>query len=57
MRTQKLYRFPKKGYIGGVCHGIGEHTGIDPILWRILAVFGGFGLIYVILWAILKKGE
>ena len=57
MRTQKLYRFPKKGYIGGVCHGIGEHTGIDPILWRILSILGGFGLIYVILWVLLKKGE
>ena len=57
MRTQKLYRFPKKGYIGGVCHGIGEHTGIVPILWRILSIFGEFGLIYVILWVLLKKVE
>jgi len=55
--SKKLQRYPQKGYIGGVCHGMAEHTGIDPILWRILAFFGGFGLIYLILWALLKKGE
>ena len=57
MRTSKLYRYPKSGYLGGVCHGLGEHTGIDPIIWRVLTIFGGFGLIYVILWIFLKKGE
>lgn len=57
MRTQKLYRFPKKGYIGGVCHGLGEHTGIDPILWRILTFFGGFWVPYLILWVLIKKGD
>ena len=57
MRTEKLFRFPKKGYIGGVCHGLGEHTGIDPILWRILAFFGGFLFAYFILWIFLKKEE
>jgi phage shock protein C len=57
MRTEKLFRFPKKGYIGGVCHGLGEHTGIDPILWRILVFFGGFLPAYLVLWIFLKKGE
>jgi phage shock protein PspC (stress-responsive transcriptional regulator) len=53
----KLYRYPKKGYIAGICHGLGKHTKIDPILWRILAIFGGFALIYLILWIFIKKGE
>jgi len=57
MKTEKLFRFPKKGYIGGVCHGLGEHTGIDPILWRILAFFGGLLPAYLVLWIFLKKGE
>ena len=57
MKTEKLFRFPKKGYIGCVCHGLGEHTGIDPILWRILAFFGGFLPVYIVLWIFLKKGE
>lgn len=47
---RKLYRYPKKGYVGGVCHGLGEHTGVDPILWQILTIFAGFGIIYIILW-------
>ena len=25
-----LYRNPNKGYIGGVCHGLGVHTNVDP---------------------------
>jgi phage shock protein PspC (stress-responsive transcriptional regulator) len=57
MKTEKLYRFPKKGYLGGVCHGIGEHTGVDPILWRLSVLFSGFWLPYLVLWILLKKGE
>ena len=49
-------RHPDKGYIAGVCHGIGIHTGIDPILWRALVVFTGGGLfVYLVLWVFLKK--
>ena len=47
---KKLYRYPDKGYLGGVCHGLALHTNIDPILWRVLTVFSGFANIYVILW-------
>jgi phage shock protein PspC (stress-responsive transcriptional regulator) len=51
-------RHPDKGYIAGVCHGMGEHTGIDPILWRALVVFTGGGLfVYLALWVFLKKEE
>ena len=57
MKTEKLYRYPKKGYIGGVCYGLGEHTGVDPILWRILAVIGGFWVVYLILWVLLNEEE
>jgi phage shock protein C len=52
---KRLYRYPEKGYLGGVCHGLGEHTGLDPIIWRTLAIFGGFGIIYLILWIFVKK--
>ena len=57
LSMKKLYRYPRKGYIGGVCHGMGEHTNIDPIIWRIVTVFGGLGLVYLIFWIVLKKGE
>jgi phage shock protein PspC (stress-responsive transcriptional regulator) len=52
---KKLYRYPKKGYIGGVCHGMGEHTNIDPIIWRIVTVFGGLGFVYLIFLDCFKK--
>jgi phage shock protein PspC (stress-responsive transcriptional regulator) len=45
---KKLQRFPYRGYIGGVCHGLGLHTGIAPIIWRFIAVFTLSILIYFI---------
>ena len=54
---KKLYRYPDKGYIGGVCHGLGEHTNIDPVIWRIVTVFGGLGFVYLVFWIVLTKGE
>ena len=54
----RLMRYPDKGYIAGVCHGIGVHTGIDTILWRVLVIFTGGGLfVYLALWVFLKKEE
>ena len=53
---KKLYRYPEKGYVGGVCYGLGEHTNIDPIIWRVITVFGGLGFAYLVLWIFLKKG-
>ena len=54
---KRLQRFPSKGYIGGVCHGLGEHTGIDPIIWRFIAIFTPSLWVYIFLWIFLKKGE
>jgi|TARA_B110000908_G_scaffold52312_1_gene63870 phage shock protein PspC (stress-responsive transcriptional regulator) len=50
---KRLHRFKNKEYPGGVWHNIGEYTGKDPIIWRILAVFNPFLLIYLILWAVM----
>ena len=52
---KKLYRYPDKGYIGGVCHGLGVHTNIDPLIWRVLTVFAGLGFVYLVFWIVLKK--
>ena len=54
---KKLQRFPKSGYIGGVCQGLGLHTGIAPIIWRVIAVFTPSILIYIIFWIFLTKGD
>ena len=52
--TKKLYRSRRDRVIAGVCGGLGEYFGLDPILFRIafllLSVMGGSGiLLYVIL--------
>ena len=46
--------------IAGVCSGLGRHTGIDPIVFRIvlvtLSVFGGIGLvIYALAWLLVPE--
>ena len=53
---KKLYRYPDKGYIGGVCYGLGKHTNIDPVIWRLITIFGGLGLAYLVLWIFVEKG-
>ena len=53
---KQLFRFPDKGYIGGVCFGIGTYTKTDPIIWRVLAVFTPCLMVYITLWIFLKKG-
>jgi phage shock protein PspC (stress-responsive transcriptional regulator) len=61
---KKLYRSTDNRMIAGVCAGLAEYFGIDPIIVRIIAValllpggLPGF-LPYVILWIIIpKKGS
>jgi phage shock protein PspC (stress-responsive transcriptional regulator) len=45
------------GYIGGVCAGLAEWSGIPAILWRIafLFVFPYAFWIYLILWVFLPR--
>jgi|TARA_R110000744_G_scaffold235792_1_gene353414 phage shock protein PspC (stress-responsive transcriptional regulator) len=56
--TKPILRFPKNGYVGGVCHGIGVYTSTPPIIWRIISVLGISGAIFIYptLWIFLKKG-
>ena len=54
---KKLYRYPDKGYIGGVCYGLGEHTNIDTVIWRVITIFGGLGFAYLVLWIFVEKGQ
>jgi phage shock protein PspC (stress-responsive transcriptional regulator) len=47
---------------GGVCGGLAEYSGIDPLLWRVgfvaLTLLGGSGvLIYLMLWVLMPMGE
>jgi phage shock protein C len=56
---KKLYRSRDDKWIGGVCGGISDYTGVDANLIRLLVVVGtvlGFGsliLAYIIAWVLI----
>ena len=59
-KVKRLYRSKKERIIAGVCGGIGEYLGIDPtivrILWVLLGLMGGSGIIaYIISWIIIPE--
>ncbi|MDH3697682.1 MAG: PspC domain-containing protein [Flavobacteriaceae bacterium] len=59
-RVKKLYRDIDNKYIGGVCAGLEHYLGFDALWIRlifiILAVFTGFGLIaYILLWILVPE--
>ena len=59
---KRMYRDTDNNILGGVCSGISEYMGIDPVWIRLLfvAIFFGFGsglLIYIILWIILPAAK
>ncbi len=53
--NKKLYR--GDGYIGGVCQGLGDWSGIPSILWRVSFLFIiPFALwVYLVLWIFVSK--
>jgi len=56
-KIKQLFRSTKNKVLAGVCGGIGEYTGIDPtiirIIWIALTLLYGFGLLlYLIMWLI-----
>lgn len=58
---KRLFRDEDNAAIGGVCAGIGNYFGIDPVVVRILFIlmlFAGFGfLLYVILWIAVPRAQ
>jgi phage shock protein PspC (stress-responsive transcriptional regulator) len=58
---KRLYRDPENAVFGGVCGGLGTYLGIDPVIIRILFVilliagYGVWGLVYIVLWIALPK--
>jgi phage shock protein C len=60
--ARRLTRSESDQMVAGVCGGLGEYLGIDPTLVRIvfvvLAVFGGSGLVlYLALWLIVPRSS
>jgi phage shock protein C len=60
VEQKRLYRSGREKILGGVCGGISEYLGIDPVIVRILFVLAalawGFGIVlYIILWIIMPR--
>jgi len=58
--SKKLYRSHDNRVIGGVCTGLGDYFGVDPVLIRLvfvaLALVNGMGVLaYLILWLIVPE--
>lgn len=58
----QLSRSSTNSVLGGVCGGVGEFFGIDPMVLRLitllLIIFGGLSiLVYIILWVVLPKSS
>lgn len=58
--VKRLYRSGKDKILGGVCGGIAEYLGVDPVLIRLLWIIGslawGSGIIaYIIAWIIIPR--
>ena len=60
--SKRLKRNTQNKVIGGVCSGLGEYFGIDPIIFRLVFValllfgFGAGFIIYLILWLLMPAG-
>jgi len=59
--VKRLYKSRKDKVISGICGGIGEYFGVDPVLVRVIAVllffFGGTGVIAYIVGMIIIPVE
>ena len=58
--VKRLYRSGKDKLLGGVCGGVGEYLGVDPVLIRLLWVIAALGwgtgiLAYIIAWIIIPR--
>jgi phage shock protein C len=59
---RKLYRSRTQRMIAGVCGGLAEYFNVDATLMRVLflllAVFGGSGIvIYIVMWIIVPDAS
>ena len=55
-----LHRSSTDRMLGGVCGGLAEYSGVDPLLWRVgaiaLTLIGPGAFVYVLLWVLMPKG-
>lgn len=58
--VRRVYRSSKDKILGGVCGGIAEYLGVDPVIIRLLWVLAGLAwgsgiLLYIIAWIIIPR--
>jgi phage shock protein PspC (stress-responsive transcriptional regulator) len=62
-KYRRLYRDGENALLGGVCSGLSYYFGIDALIFRLIFIclgifsFGFWGLVYVILWAIVPLAK
>jgi phage shock protein C len=58
---KRLYRNKKESKIAGICSGLGDYFKIDPIIIRLIFLFGLFAgggiIVYLIGWCIIPIKE
>ena len=57
---KRLYRSSKDKVLGGVCGGIAEYLGVDPVvvrlIWVVFSLMWGLGLlVYILAWIIIPE--
>ncbi|MCA9403994.1 MAG: PspC domain-containing protein [Candidatus Omnitrophica bacterium] len=54
---KKLCRLQQERKIAGICSGLGEYFGMDPVIFRVLFILSFFvtvgGLVYLVMWIML----
>lgn len=59
---RRLTRSTTDRWLGGVCGGLAEHTGLDPALVRLVAALAGLAggtgvLAYLLAWMLIPKAR
>jgi len=60
---KSLFRDPDDRFLGGVCAGLGAYFGVDPLVFRIIAVVTTVAsvfivpIIYIVLWIAMPKAK
>lgn len=58
---KRLFRNEREGKIAGICAGLGNYFEVDPVIIRLLFVFGFFLgggiLVYLIAWIVIPKAS
>lgn len=58
--AKRIYRSRNEKVIAGVCGGLGEYLGVDPVLiriaWVVMVICAGTGILaYILAWIFIPK--